>query len=133
MDEQTPKRRRGCLFYGCFTFSILFLVVLLGSLLAYRYAKKMFNEFTDTKPMPLPAVTLSSAQIAEVQHRVDAFRSEHLRPVNMNHVGLNGEKSYYELYGEKQVAAGHYRNVIRYRDHFLPLAEALARQADNGI
>jgi hypothetical protein len=75
MDEQTPKRRRGCLFYGCLGFCILFLVILAASMAGYRYAKKMFTELTDSKPMPLPAVTLSKDQIAEVQRRVDAFRS----------------------------------------------------------
>ena len=32
---------------------------------------------------------------------------------------------YYELYGEQQVAAGHYKHVLRYREHVLPVARAL--------
>jgi hypothetical protein len=32
---------------------------------------------------------------------------------------------YYEIYGERQVAAGHYKQVLRYREHILPLAHAL--------
>jgi hypothetical protein len=54
-----------------------------------------------------------------------AFRVECLRAVK-NEIGLaqNG-KPYYEEYGEKQVAAGHYRDIIRYREHVKPLAEAL--------
>jgi len=35
------------------------------------------------------------------------------------------ETPYYELYGEKQVAAGHYEQVLRYRDHVRPIVEAL--------
>ncbi len=35
--------------------------------------------------------------------------------------------AHYEIHGEKQVAAGHYEQVIRYRDHILPLAESLQR------
>lgn len=35
----------------------------------------------------------------------------------------------YETYGERQVAAGHYREVLRFREHFLPLAEDLAAWA----
>ena len=55
------------------------------------------------------------------------FRVECLRPVT-----LNGEKPaqdrvpFYEEYGERQVRAGHYTRVLRYREHMLPLAEALA-------
>ena|SRR5437870_1896746 len=32
---------------------------------------------------------------------------------------------YYEQYGEQQAAAGYYADVIRYRQHFLPLAKGL--------
>ena len=35
------------------------------------------------------------------------------------------ESPFYELYGEKLVAAGRYEKVIRYREHMLPLAEAI--------
>jgi hypothetical protein len=37
-------------------------------------------------------------------------------------------KPYYEEYGEKRVAEGKYGEVIRYREHVLPLAEALRCQ-----
>ena len=33
------------------------------------------------------------------------------------------EPLFYELYGEKLVAAGRYERVIRYREHMLPLAQ----------
>lgn len=54
-----------------------------------------------------------------------ALRVECLRSLK-NEIGFaeNG-KPYYEKYGEKQVAAGHYRDIIRYREHIKPLAEAL--------
>ncbi|HEY0170199.1 MAG TPA: hypothetical protein VGB98_04035 [Pyrinomonadaceae bacterium] len=38
---------------------------------------------------------------------------------------FNGEIPFYEEYGERQVAAGHYERVLRYREHVLPLAAAL--------
>jgi hypothetical protein len=75
MDEQTPKPRRGCFFYGCLGFSILFLVVLIASMVGYRVLKKTFNEFTDTRPMPFPAANLSPSQIDQVQKRIDDFRT----------------------------------------------------------
>ena len=54
-----------------------------------------------------------------------AFRVECLRSVK-NEIGFaQNVTPYYEAYGEKQVAAGHYRDIIRYREHILPLAEAL--------
>jgi hypothetical protein len=37
---------------------------------------------------------------------------------------------YYEIYGEQQVAAGHYKQVLRYREHILPLAHALWNYAE---
>lgn len=56
------------------------------------------------------------------------FRVECLRPVNAERpplAFLNGDKPFYEAYGEKQVGAGNYNQVLRYREHMLPLAEAL--------
>jgi hypothetical protein len=71
---------------------------------------------------------------SELQAEVDAalngahdFRVECLRPVNSH--GNNSaehEKPFYEEYGERQVKAGFYSDVLRYREHMLPLAEALA-------
>ncbi len=56
---------------------------------------------------------------------LDAFRVECLRPVG-NRSGADwatNEPLFYELYGERLVAAGHYETVIRYREHMLPRAE----------
>jgi hypothetical protein len=39
------------------------------------------------------------------------------------------EKPFYETYGERQVTAGKYRFVIRYREHVAPIVCALAREA----
>lgn len=60
-----------------------------------------------------------------------AFRFEALCPV-ISAVGTGGpveEPPSYERYGEKQVREGHYRRVIRYREHILPIVEALQNHA----
>lgn len=65
---------------------------------------------------------------------INTFRTECLRPVE-NRAGSNGlakEPPFYERYGEKQVALGHYRHVIRYREHVLPFAEALWHWLEGG-
>jgi len=57
----------------------------------------------------------------------EPFSVEWLRPVS-NRAGLcppSAEMPFYEKYGEKQVAAGHYAQVIRLREHMLPLAQAI--------
>ena len=58
---------------------------------------------------------------------VGALKTEVLRPVlnTDNGNGFFQQTPYYEQYGEQQVAAGYYQRVIRYRDHFLPLADGL--------
>jgi hypothetical protein len=35
------------------------------------------------------------------------------------------EPAFYEAYGENQVRRGYYREAIRYREHVLPIVEAL--------
>jgi hypothetical protein len=61
-------------------------------------------------------------------HHADAFRIECLVPVRY---GLDIEHRFqhpaiYEAYGEKQVAAGFYSEVIRFHDHLAPMAARLA-------
>jgi hypothetical protein len=57
-------------------------------------------------------------------YSTDVFRNECIRPVRY---GLDVEHRFqhpcvYERYGEKQVAAGIYREVLRFREHVAPLA-----------
>jgi len=58
---------------------------------------------------------------------LDALRREIVKPVAANALELPmlQSKPYYETYGEERVAAGHYRTVIRYEEHFRPFAEKL--------
>jgi hypothetical protein len=64
----------------------------------------------------------------------EPFRVECLRPVRYGlEIGHRFEHPpYYETYGERQVAAGIYREVIRFRDHLAPLAASLGRDATRG-
>jgi hypothetical protein len=63
-----------------------------------------------------------------------AFRVESLRHVQGKEISLAEDaKPYYEKYGEKQVAAGNYREVIRYREHVVPLAEELRRSSTRKV
>jgi hypothetical protein len=61
-------------------------------------------------------------------HGAAAFRTECLSPVRyaLDISGRFEHPAVYEWYGEKQVQAGYYREVIRFRDHLVPLAESLA-------
>lgn len=60
-----------------------------------------------------------------------ALQLESLRPVvgALRGDGHIQEPPFYERYGEKQVAQGYYRRVIRYRGHILPLVDALENHA----
>jgi hypothetical protein len=61
------------------------------------------------------------------QEGASAQRFELLR-VNQSPLGsLTADQlpPYYESYGEQQKAAGHYKDVIRYEQHFLPAVRAL--------
>jgi hypothetical protein len=89
MTNQPVKRRRGCLFYGCLTSCILVLVVLAGLLLGYL---KILNSFTDSKPMPLPTVNMSDAEIAQVRQRVDAYSQDIRSGRTPNPITLSGDE-----------------------------------------
>jgi hypothetical protein len=69
----------------------------------------------------------SEVQAAFDGFGTDAFRVESLRPVSPAAVRylLAEDPPFYESYGERQVHAGRYSRVLRYRTHALPLADAL--------
>lgn len=57
---------------------------------------------------------------------IQAIQTEWLQPVSNSGSSISHpEPPYYELHGEKQVAAGYYEQVLRYREHILPIARAL--------
>jgi hypothetical protein len=63
---------------------------------------------------------------------IEAFRIECLRPVGSDagaHWTTNN-LPFYELYGEKLVAAGRYEKVIRFQEHMLPLAQAIRAKVE---
>lgn len=60
----------------------------------------------------------------------ETFRVECLRPARASEQPFAGPP-FYEQYGERQVAAGYYPRVLRYREHMLPLAEALRSHVEN--
>ena len=71
--------------------------------------------------------------LARLQMPIEVFQVECLRPVErrdssdlFNADLFSQGPPFYEQYGERQVAAGYYQQVLRYGDHFLPLAAALA-------
>lgn len=75
------------------------------------------------------------AQLRDIVEGVplDAFRVECFRAVDNQmgtHWNTNGPL-FYELYGAKLVTAGRYEKAIYYREHMLPLAEAIRARTEN--
>jgi len=73
MEPQQKKSGRGCLFWGGIIAAILFLFVLLTVYAGFRYVKGVVAEYTDTKPVEVPALHLSGAEITNLQQRVHVF------------------------------------------------------------
>ena len=63
---------------------------------------------------------------------LEAFRVECLRPVDNDSAThwAGNSPLFYEVYGAKLVAAGHYKQAIGYREHMLPLAEAIRAKTE---
>jgi hypothetical protein len=67
------------------------------------------------------------------QRGLEMFRTECLWPVRREwdaSKAFEAKAPFYERVGERQVAAGHYGQVIRYKEHMLPLAQALSGQVE---
>lgn len=63
---------------------------------------------------------------------LDMLRVECLRPVTRDDRRFDAERPFYERRGEEKMALGLYGEVIRYREHIRPLADALAGHAAGG-
>lgn len=71
------------------------------------------------------AAELTDIEAMLSRHGADAYRSETLYPV-ADWTAVDGdEHPLYERYGEERVAAHRYTQVIRRREHMLPLRDAL--------
>lgn len=74
----TPRKKRGCWFYGCFTLAV---IAVIGGILTYfaiRYGMKQVNllkeQYTDTKPETIETVTLPPDQMTNLLVRVSGFK-----------------------------------------------------------
>lgn len=74
MTNPAPKRRKGCLFYGCLTLTACFLILLVLFLTGLYQFKRLVYQYTDSAPMTLPELHMSAEQMDTVQKRVDAFK-----------------------------------------------------------
>lgn len=77
---------------------------------------------------------LAGEVLAALERRSsEAFRMECLCPVDPGAGDYRSDDPpFYEQYGEKQVAAGYYHQVLRYNEHIAPLAEVLRRYVESG-
>ena len=72
----TSRPRRGCLFYACIAGVVCLVAILAAGLLGLHELRRMLEKYTDNKPLPLPAVTMSQAEYDQLQRRVDNFRDD---------------------------------------------------------
>lgn len=63
---------------------------------------------------------------------LDMFRVECLRPIS-GAPPFEGDAPFYEQRGESKVADGLYRQVIRYREHIVPLTDALRENVERKV
>jgi hypothetical protein len=75
---QVLPKQRGCFFYGCIIASILavLFVILMGvmAFLTYRFVNKAVEDYTSTKPQPLPTVEMPVEKRQALNERVEAFK-----------------------------------------------------------
>lgn len=69
-----PKKRRGCLFYGCITAVVLFLALGIGGYFLVRYGidkvVTTIEQYSETSPMALPQSTMADADYRQLEQRI---------------------------------------------------------------
>ncbi len=73
MTNPQKPAGRGCLFWGGIIAGILLLLALLAGYATFRYLRSVVLNYTDTKPIEMPAVHLSDIEVTNLQKRVDNF------------------------------------------------------------
>lgn len=109
----------------------------------YEFAVVGHSDVTEPHPIKLrlddqaysnkiAAAQVYSAWMADVtvmlnEAEAESFRNEYLCATTSqgDSSGEDTEPPFYEQHGEKQVAAGYYKQVLRYRQHILPIAKGL--------
>jgi hypothetical protein len=89
--------------------------------------------FTGAAPLRDQSGELAASFTADYDSRdIQAYRVEMLRSADEDFVTRRflEEAPFYERYGESRVSMGYYQDVIRYREHMLPLAQALASKVN---
>jgi hypothetical protein len=90
-------------------------------------------------PAALSRKRVAAENYPELKEEIDAaiskfgleiFATELLRPVVADLSATFDDQPFYEIHGADRVKEGHYHQVIRYREHFRPLMEALWRELD---
>jgi hypothetical protein len=75
----TPKKRRGCFFYGCTISLILLVVIGVAAIFVVRSGLQHINgmilEYTEDHPVSLPKVEMSGEELKALNARVAAFNA----------------------------------------------------------
>jgi len=73
-----PPKKRGCLFYGCLTLSILAVLMMVVGLIGFFVIRGVYNravnEYTSTTPQTFEAVTYTPAEREALEARLRLFQ-----------------------------------------------------------
>lgn len=72
-DSHPARQSRGCMFYGCLTVVVLFVMAGVLGFVAFRWVKKEIATFTDPAPIELPRVQMDEAELRKLQDNLSAF------------------------------------------------------------
>jgi len=77
-SEINPPKKRGCLFYGCLSLTVLALLLVLGGIAGYLFVKRTTErwiaDFTETTPAQIEKVEYSRVQTDAMQERLATFK-----------------------------------------------------------
>jgi hypothetical protein len=86
------------------------------------------TDYSSPTGLMSPDLVARSGMFRDSTHG-NSFRLECLRPAGSKVRNKIEERPFYEIYGEQKVASGQFKRVLRYREHMVPLAEALRDHA----
>lgn len=75
MAYQEEPKKRGCLFYGCFTSVILLMLVIAAAGYGIWKARQYALDFTDTKPLEFAALDVDQDTLSAISKKIETFKN----------------------------------------------------------
>ena len=106
-DEINPPKKRGCLFYGCLSLTVIALLMVILGIFGYYFfkstSKRWIQDYTETAPAEIEKVEYARDQMDALRVRVAGFKEALDRGTNLLELLLTADDLNALINGEREL------------------------------